>query len=195
MNQIFNSVPQANRPGLAVRFGGLTAMAFSVILTWTGVASAAPQPTPVFVKPTQLPVAVDESISFRKTKIQTYDSVRMEAKRERNIDPMLGFERSRILHGAVTPGEIREREGNYFSFFWRAKRTANLTVRFEFRQANLGAHVQAMEVSYPAVKGSKKTEFQVTGDACLTDGRVISWRALLIENGKIVASTESFLWR
>jgi hypothetical protein len=39
-----------------------------------------------------------------------------------------------------------------------------------------------------------KTEFTVIGDDYLQDGRVTSWRCLLIENGKIVAENRSYLW-
>jgi hypothetical protein len=39
-----------------------------------------------------------------------------------------------------------------------------------------------------------ETRFQVIGDDYIQDGRVISWRALLISEGKIVGLTQSYLW-
>jgi hypothetical protein len=54
--------------------------------------------------------------------------------------------------------------------------------------------VLAKEVSCKDAKGSLKTAFQVVGDDYLQDGRVVAWRALLIENGKIVGLTQSNLW-
>ena len=69
-----------------------------------------------------------------------------------------------------------------------------MTVRFEYRQANLGAYVQAREVAYDGTRGTMETKFQVTGDDYIQDGRVISWRALLIADGKIVGLTQSYLW-
>jgi hypothetical protein len=54
--------------------------------------------------------------------------------------------------------------------------------------------VQARELSYPAAKGSFKSEFKVIGDDYNEDGRVTAWRAILIENGKIVGLNQSFLW-
>ena len=87
----------------------------------------------------------------------------------------------------------RQRFGNYFDFFWRAKRPANVTVRLEYRQEKLRSFVQAREMSYPHAQGQQKTEFAIIGDDYLNDGRVISWRCLLIENGRIVAENRSYL--
>ena len=56
------------------------------------------------------------------------------------------------------------------------------------------AFVQAREISYENAKGNNKTEFAVIGDDYLQDGRVIAWRCLMIENGKIVAENRSYLW-
>ena len=69
-----------------------------------------------------------------------------------------------------------------------------MTVRLEYRQEKLHAHVQAQQVSYPNMRGNRKTEFKVVGDDYFDDGRVIAWRCLLIENGKIVAENRSYTW-
>jgi hypothetical protein len=39
-----------------------------------------------------------------------------------------------------------------------------------------------------------KSEFQIIGDDYEQDGKITAWRALVIENGKIVALNQSFLW-
>ena len=104
------------------------------------------------------------------------------------------FERQYRLYGAVTALDRRQRYGHYFDFFWRTRRSADLTVRLEYRQEKLHSHVQAQEVSYSAARGSHKTEFKVVGDDFFDDGRVIAWRCLLIENGVIVAEDRSYLW-
>jgi hypothetical protein len=109
-------------------------------------------------------------------------------------DASIMFERQYRLFGAVTKLDRRQRFGDYFDFFWRAKRPANVTVRLEYRQEKLHAHVQAEEISYPNGRGTHKTEFKVIGDDYFDDGRVIAWRCLLIENGKIVAQNRSYLW-
>ncbi len=94
----------------------------------------------------------------------------------------------------MTKLDQRERIGNYFDFLWRAGRAADLTVRLEYRQEKLHAHVQAQEISYSNVRGSHKTEFKVVGDDYFDDGRVTAWRCLLIENGTIVAERHSYMW-
>jgi len=58
----------------------------------------------------------------------------------------------------------------------------------------LHAHVQAQEISYLNARGSLKTEFKVVGDDYIDDGRVTAWRCLLIENGRVVAETHSYMW-
>jgi hypothetical protein len=67
-------------------------------------------------------------------------------------------------------------------------------LRLEYRQQNLGSHVQARELRYSAAKGSIKSEFQIIGDDYEQDGQVTAWRAVLIEKGRIVAVNQSFLW-
>lgn len=109
-------------------------------------------------------------------------------------DASIRFERQYRLFGAVTKLDQRERMGNYFDFFWKARRLADLTVRLEYKQEKLHAHIQAQQAFYPQARGNYKTEFKVVGDDYFDDGRVIAWRCLLIENERIVAETHSYLW-
>src|SRR5207244_13326246 len=78
-------------------------------------------------------------------------------------DASIRFERQYRLFGAVTKLDQRERIGNYFDFFWHARRAADLTVRLEYRQEKLHAHVQAQEISYSNVGGSHTTDVEVVG--------------------------------
>jgi hypothetical protein len=71
---------------------------------------------------------------------------------------------------------------------------ADVTVRFEYRQENLGSHVQAQEIHYPAAQGTTLSKFTVIGDPYKEDGKVTAWRALLIVNGKVAGLHQSFLW-
>jgi hypothetical protein len=109
-------------------------------------------------------------------------------------DASIRFERQYRLFGAVTRLDQRERFGNYFDFFWKARRVADLTVRLEYKQEKLHAHVQAQEISYRNARGNYKTEFKVVGDDYFDDGRVTAWRCLLIESGRVVAETHSYMW-
>ena len=160
----------------------------------------------------QLPVAPDPDFEFRKTKLflmtedapQTRQSSKNKARSGDFTSSKsavaaqaasITFERKYRLFGAVTALDQHERFGNYFDFFWRAKRPADVTVRIEYRQEKTHAHVQAQEISYGDVRGNHKTAFKVVGDDYFDGGRVIAWRCLLISGGKIVAENRSFLWK
>jgi len=159
----------------------------------------------------KFPVALSSDFQFRKTKIYTMDqnpsatgqktqgsdmSKKGALSRSRSVEQeqSLNFERSYRLYGAVTGLDQRQRFGQYFNFFWRAKRPADVTVRFEYKQENLKAFVQAKERTYQNINGTNRSEFQVVGDEYLDDGAVLAWRCLLIEHGRIVAEKRSFLW-
>jgi hypothetical protein len=151
-----------------------------------------------------LPMALDPAFEFRKTKLFALGPGAAAGGPSRgggqfaggvSHDPAVGFEAGYLLHGAVTQLDQRRRWGNYLDFFWRAKRRADLTVRLEYRQERLRDFTQAREVTYRNVKGNKKTSFAIIGDDFFNDGRVLAWRCLLIENGRIVAEERSYLWR
>jgi hypothetical protein len=140
-----------------------------------------------------LPLALDDAFQFRKTKTFLYDP-RDPKTWPPAFNDMISFERQRMGFGAVTQVDRRLRYGHYYDFFWRTSRPADVTVRFEYRQQNLGAYVQAQELDYKGVKGSHKSSFQVIGDDYEQDGRITAWRAIIIENGKVVGLNQSFLW-
>lgn len=137
-----------------------------------------------------LPLAIDDAFQFRKSIIMLNDP----QINKPSFDAMINFERSRVNYGALNSYERRARYGHYFKFFWRSNRKTDLTVRFEFRQQNLGAFVQAKEYVVKDAKGSYMSEFDILGDQYAEDGKVCGWRVVLIENGKIVGLNQSFLW-
>jgi hypothetical protein len=53
----------------------------------------------------------------------------------------------------------------------------------------------AKERFYPDTVGSHRSTFEVVGDEFFENGRVTSWRALLIVDGRIVALSQSYMWR
>ena len=137
-----------------------------------------------------LPLALDDRYQFRKIQEFLNDPKYEKA----TADAMVSNERQRVSYGAVTSVDRIEARGQYFGFFWRTRQAGPVTVRLEYRQANLGSYVQAREVPYDHPKGTTETRFQITGDDYIQDGRVIAWRALLISDGKIVGLTQSYLW-
>jgi hypothetical protein len=200
-------------------------IALALIICASGLAYPAEQPH-LLDRVTPLPMAVDSSFQFRKTKLylltetaprtkgskgqsqnqsaqsaaaatakaSRFASTLPATKTATSQDASITFERQYRMFGAVTKLDQRQRCGNYFDFFWRANRPADLTVRLEYRQEKLHAHIQAQEVSYPNARGNHKTEFRVVGDDYFDDGRVIAWRCVLIENGQIVAENRSYTW-
>ena len=195
-------------------------MRFAVVLWvlafFAFIASGKPAPVEprIVEKVTPLPVALDKNFEFRKTKLfiiggkaktsqsgrQSTSSINKKSgsspgqKTATLEDAPITFERRYRMFGAVTALDQRQRFGNYFDFFWRAKRPSDVTVRLEYRQEKLHEHVQGQEITYRNVRGTHKTEFKVIGDDYFDDGRVIAWRCLLIANGRIVAENRSFMW-
>ena len=160
----------------------------------------------------KVPLALNPDFQFRKAKIYNLSQNLPRNRGQRGSNPAnqtnkanfksssviqeasLNFERSYRMYGAVTALDQRQRFGQYFDFFWRAKRPSDVTVRFEYKQEKLRAFVQAKEQAYQNVHGTNCSEFQVVGDEYFDDGQVLAWRCLLIEHGRIVAEKRSFLW-
>ena len=168
----------------------------------TPAAHAAPEQPPVVLldKANALPLSIDPSVEVRKFKtffLETNEVAGIRGSRNQSSDDVnIAFERRRLLYGAVNPSDVRDRYGNYYTFMWRSKRPAHLTVRFEYRQQKLGALVQAREVDYPVGLGSHVTHFNIIGDDYQEQGRVTAWRLVVIEDhDKIVALKQSYLWR
>ena len=191
-----------------------TALLLLSFFAFSAPGKSAREEPKVVEKVTPLPVALDPNFEFRKTKLfflsekglKPSERARQETskvggksnspsqKTATLQDAPIVFERQYRLYGAVTGLDQRQRFGDYFDFFWRVKRPSDVTVRLEYRQDKLHEHVQAQEISYRNVRGTRKTEFKVIGDDYFDDGRVIAWRCLLIANGRIVAENRSFLW-
>ena len=142
-----------------------------------------------------LPLALSDDFQFRKFGIFINAELRPKATPMVTRELMIYMERHRSTFGAIDQNEINAKTGEFFTFFWRAKRQADLTLRFEYRQSNLKNLVQAREINYPTARGSHESEFDIVGNDYSEDGRVTQWRALLIENHVIVALLQSRAWR
>lgn len=160
-------------------------------LVLAGCAEIQPRPYQV-PNPKPLPVALDPAFEFRKTKEYFLDPAGPRVTGKTN--PAVAFERYYRLYGAVTALDQHMRFGTYLTFFWRAKRDADVKVRLEYRQEQLHAFTQARAVHYPHARGHHQTDFAIIGDDFFDDGRVLAWRASLIVDGRIVAVTRSYLW-
>ncbi len=140
-----------------------------------------------------LPLALSDDFAF--TKVSTFFNDPRDARTLKpTISPMIQFERARVNYGAVSNYDRTERYGHYYNIWWKTQQPADVTVRFEYRQENLGSHVQAQELRYPAAQGTTLSKFTVIGDPYKEDGKVTAWRALLIVDGKVAGLHQSFLW-
>jgi hypothetical protein len=142
-----------------------------------------------------LPLAISDDFEFRKFEIFKNALPVPGSTPIPTRDLMIDFERKRRVWGALDAADVSSRTGQYFTFFWRAKRRANLTIRLEYRQSNLKNYVQARELNYANAMGSHSSEFAIVGNDYENDGAITSWRAILIEDRKIVALLQSRTWQ
>lgn len=161
----------------------------SLVVILAGCSSTGTEVVQV-LRPKALPLSIDSAFQFRKVKTFLKDPDTYKP----TTDQMILFERKRANFGAVTANEQKEREGNHYKFFWHADEMADITIRFEYRQANLGPYVMAKESTYPNARGAYATPFQVTGAAYEIEGPVTQWRALLVRGNRVVALTQSYQW-
>ena len=153
------------------------------------VSKEPPRQVPI-TRANVLPLALSDDFAFRKVAM-LLNNPRLDRPAQ---DEMILFERRRANYGAITGSDALERLGHYFNVWWRSKRPADVTMRFEYRQENLGSDVQAKEIHYRAAKGTIESKFTVIGDEYTEGGKVTAWRLVLIEHGRIVALRQSFLW-
>jgi hypothetical protein len=165
-----------------------------LIILIGGIMVKAEYPLPI-ESANVLPLAINDDFEFRKFELFRNAPAFPGATPIPTKDLMVDFERKHRLWGALDASDVSARTGQYFTFFWRAKRRANLTIRLEYRQAVLKNYVQARELNYPNAKGSHTSEFAIVGNDYETDGAVTSWRAILIEDRKIVALLQSRTWQ
>jgi hypothetical protein len=115
----------------------------------------------ILEKVTALPIALSNDFQFRKTKLFFMSEKAPQVSQARQTTSTLGakstspnqkvatlqdapitFERQYRLFGAVTALDQRQRFGDYFDFFWRARRAVGLVVRLEHAE-KLHSFVQA----------------------------------------------------
>ncbi len=139
-----------------------------------------------------LPLAIDRDFAFRKEIQFLNDPATFRPSRSDAVS----FMRRSYMWPATTRLEQDALRGSYLNFYWWNHSTPqDVTIRLEYHQAGLGNEVLAREISYPHMHGSVCSVFKIIGDDYLENGRVTSWRALLIVNGRIVGLTQSFLWK
>src|ERR1044071_5827602 len=132
---------------LPMRYGSffMMRMKLATIFLLTAVSSGialAVEAPKVLPKVNPLPVALSDEFQFRKTKLfhrrkqttKANNFFLFSEKKAGIADASMNFERTYRMYGAVTAADQRQRFGNYFDFFCRAKRPPNGNVRLGFRR-------------------------------------------------------------
>ena len=128
-----------------------------------GIMARAENPLPI-ESANVLPLAIDDAFEFRKVSdfSECSNCARINTYSDERLDDRLRTETPAL--GSAGRTDVSARTGQYFTFFWRAKRAADITLRLEYRQANLKNYVQARELNYPNAKGSHTSEFAIVGN-------------------------------
>jgi len=152
-----------------------------------------PEPSVVKLeKANALPLHIDSHFAFRKETQFLNDPTTFRPSHSEVVN----FQRLSYMWPATTSLDRNELRGNYFNFYWwNHGAPEDVTIRFEYHQAALGNAVLAREITYSHITGSVRSVFKIISDDYLENGRVTSWRAILIVDGHIVALTQSFLWK
>lgn len=114
-----------------------------------------------------------------------------------NDEPMLRGEKNRLLYGAVSMEERRNRLGQYYTVLWNDADGAGsgpVEVRFEYQQGASGSRIKTRSEKFSADTMSGKAVFSVIGDDYFKRGKVITWKVSLLRGGKALASKQSYLW-
>ena len=120
----------------------------------------------------------------------------------RNTEPARGEnevvrgEKLKRLHGAVSAAERRDRLGHYYMVRWTGpdgRENEPVRLEFDYQQAATGSTVLHLVRDLPGT-AEGTTEFQVTGPAYQTGGRVLAWRLRLFRGGALVETRRSYLW-
>jgi hypothetical protein len=112
------------------------------------------------------------------------------------IAPDVLFEYQRLLRGAVTAADYRERYGHYYTVLWKAadRDAGPVTVRFECLQALSGLQKRVQEQVVDNIRRDNVSKFQVTGEEYIKSGRVTAWRVSVLRGSEELVSQQSALW-
>lgn len=114
----------------------------------------------------------------------------------RNVeDRSITFEREHFLYGAISNQERLDREGNYYTVFWKVQdRSQPVTVRFEFRQKGSGITIKKLEQVIDQPKRSNTTDFSVIGNDYQSQGPVTCFKVTLLRGKEVLHESKSFMW-
>ncbi len=112
------------------------------------------------------------------------------------VSPMVRSEVLKRLHGAISPSEMRDRLGNYFTVSWSVE-NGELPVELVliYQQAKTASKKHSVVQRVQASGGELQTsEFAIIGPEYQDRGPVIAWKVELRQGGQVLDSEQSFLW-
>lgn len=115
---------------------------------------------------------------------------------DENNDLMARGEVQRLLHGAVTVEERRQKAGQYYHLIWKQPEEQQRPVEFvfEYLQAGSGSKIKR-QVQQGTVAKKAEAFFTITGTDYQKNGRVLAWRASVKRDGEVLATKRSYMWR
>lgn len=123
--------------------------------------------------------------------------LRDESRKSTN-DPMVRMEKGRLLRGAVSMEERRQRLGQYYTLVWsdpNGAGTGDVEVVFEYQQGATASQVKRMTRTFQAADTHGTAEFSVIGDDYFKGGKVLAWKASVLRGGRELGSRQSYLWQ
>ena len=115
---------------------------------------------------------------------------------DQNVDLMARGEVQRLLHGAVTVEERRQKIGQYYQVIWNqpGQTSSSMEVVFEYLQAGSGSTVKRLVQSAP-FHDRLDAYFSIVGNDYRQNGRVLAWKVTVKDGGKTLDSKQSYMWR
>jgi hypothetical protein len=113
-------------------------------------------------------------------------------------EPMIRMEVQRRLHGAITQEERRQRLGQYFTLRWHDPAGAGkgeVEIIFEYQQGATASLVKRLSKTFPSADAGGSVEFAVIGDDYFTQGKVLTWKASLLRDKRVLSTRQSYLWQ
>lgn len=104
---------------------------------------------------------------------------------------MVRGDQNYILHGKISAKERELAKGQYYTVSRKIKEK-KATIVFHYLQVATKSKVLTKKQTLEP--NQAKAEFHITGENFKQNGRVLAWKAELIEEGKIIASEQSYMW-
>lgn len=138
-----------------------------------------------------LPVQLDPDVRIAKV----YEFLNDPEKTKGGHNAALSYEFKYFNYGAITEAQKKTKMGHYYVVSWEnGGSPANVTLRFDYRQAKTQDLVHTLEIPFKNADGFYKANFSVVGDAYAARGAIKSWRIAVVRNGAIVAKEQSYIW-